>query len=59
VKDALEGRNADLAAAIVKVAQRLRYAARKAGATESENGAESATESDNEAEGATEVEALR
>ena len=40
VKDALEGRNADLAAAIVKVAQRLRYAARKAGASESENGAE-------------------
>ena len=40
VKDALEGRNPELAAAIVKVAQRLRYAARKAGASESENGAE-------------------
>ena len=39
VKDALEGRNPELAAAIVKVAQRLRYAARKAGAAE-ENGAE-------------------
>ena len=58
VKDALEGRNADLAAAIVKVAQRLRYAARKAGATESDNGAESATESENETEVAVEVEAL-
>jgi hypothetical protein len=59
VKDALEGRNPELAAAIVKVAQRLRYAARKAGATESDNGAESATESDNEAEVVeVEVEAL-
>ena len=37
VKDALEGKNPDLAGAIVKVAQRLRYAARKAGAAE-ENG---------------------
>jgi hypothetical protein len=48
VKDALEGRNAELAAAIVKVAQRLRYAARKAGAAE-ENGAEVEL-SDNRAE---------
>ena len=40
VKDALEGRNAELAGAIVKVAQRLRYAARKAGSSEAENGAE-------------------
>ena len=38
VKDALEGRNPELAAAIVRVAQRLRYAARKAGASEPENG---------------------
>ena len=58
VTAALEGRNAELAAAIVKVAQRLRYAARKAGATESDNGAESATESENETEVAVEVEAL-
>jgi hypothetical protein len=38
MKDALEGRNPELAAAIVRVAQRLRYAARKAGASEAENG---------------------